>query len=119
MLFWPAAAAVQAAGTALKTVADIGNSLSSLAKPTIARSGTISGTTSIFTVKKPYVIIERPNVVDYEDFNKIKGYACGKTMSIGNLKGYTEVESIHLTGIPATKPELDELEALLKGGVIL
>lgn len=106
-------------GKGFKVAADIGNSLSSLAKPSISRSGTISGTTSIFTVKKPYVIIERPNVVDYEDFNKIKGYACGKTMNMGNLKGYTEVESIHLTGIPATKPELDELEALLKGGVIL
>ena len=112
-------AALQATGTAFKTVADIGNSLSSLTKPSISRSGTISGTTSLFTVKKPYVIIERPNVVPYSDFNKIKGYACGKTMNMGNLKGYTEVESIHLTGIPATKPELDELEALLKGGVIL
>lgn len=106
-------------GKGFKVAADIGNSLSSLAKPSISRSGTISGTTSIFTVKKPYVIIERPNVVDFDDFNKIKGYACGKTMGLSNIKGFTVVEAIHLTGIPATQPELEEIERLLKGGVIL
>jgi hypothetical protein len=40
-------------------------------------------------------------------------------MLLDNLKGYTVVEDIHLTGIPATQPELNEIMQLLKGGVIL
>ena len=113
------AAAAQAVGGALGKVADIGNSVANLAKPSVTRSGTISGTTSIFTMKKPYLIVERPNVVDYKYFNKMKGYACGITLNLNSIKGYTEVETIHLTGIPATEPELEEIERLLKGGVIL
>ena len=56
---------------------------------------------------------------DYADFNKIRGYACGKTFKLGNLKGYTEVESIHLKEIPATSDELQEILNLLKSGVVL
>lgn len=113
------AAALQAVGGALGTVADIGSSVASLAKPSVTRSGTISGTTSIFTVKKPYLIVERPHVWDFKNANKMKGYACGITLKLSEIKGYTEVERIHLTGIPATQPELDEIERLLIGGVIL
>lgn len=107
------------AGNVAKGVVNVGNSLSQLAKPSITRSGTISGTTSLFSVRKPYLIIERPNVQDFSDFNKIKGYACGMTLKLGSLSGYTEVEKIHLTGIPATMPELSEIETLLRQGVIL
>lgn len=98
---------------------NVGTSLSQLAKPSIARSGTVSGTTSLFSVKRPYLILEKPNVQDYADFNKLKGYACGMTLKLGDLKGYTEVERIHLHGIYATAPELNEIESLLRQGVIL
>lgn len=114
--------AAAGAGTAANIGAgasSVGNSLAQLAKPSIARSGTISGTTSLFSVKKPYLILEKPNVQDYEEFNKLKGYACGKTFKISELKGYTEVESVHIKGIIATSPELAEIEALLHQGVIV
>ena len=107
------------AGAVAKNVTNIGNSISQLAKPSITRSGTISGTTSLFSIRKPYLIIERPNVQDFDNFNKLKGYACGMTLKLGSLSGYTEVEKIHLTGIPATAPELSEIETLLQSGVIL
>ena len=98
---------------------NVGSSLSQLAKPSVTRSGTVSGTTSLFSVKQPYLIIEKPNIQDYEDFNKIKGYACGKTFKLGDLTGYTEVEKIHIHGLTATANEINEIEALLSAGVML
>lgn len=107
------------AGAVAKKTTNVGNSLTSLAKPSITRAGTVSGTTSLFGVRTPYMIIERPNVQDFKDFNKIKGYACGKTFKLSELSGYTEVERIHLTGLRATASEINEIERLLEGGVIL
>lgn len=112
------AGAVNAANVATG-VKNVGSSLASIAKPTISRSGTISGTTSLMSVRIPYLIIEKPNVQDYADFNKIKGYALGKTFTLKELKGYTEVEKVHIKNIPATAPELAEIESLLTQGVIL
>ena len=112
-------AAAGGSGAVATSAVSMGSSAAQLMKPTVSRSGTVSGTTSLFSVRKPYLVIERPNVQDYADFNKIRGYACGKTFNLGNLKGYTEVESIHLKGIPATSDELQEILNLLKTGVVL
>lgn len=106
-------------GTIGGAAVNVGSSLSQLAKPSITRSGTVSGTTSLFSVKQPYLIIEKPNIQDYEDFNKIKGYACGKTFKLGDLTGYTEVEKIHIHGLTATANEINEIESLLRTGVML
>lgn len=100
-------------------VVNVGNAVSQLGKPSISRAGTVSGTTSLFGVREPYLIIERPNQQDFKDFNKVKGYPCGKTYKLGDITGYTQVESVHLTNIPATITEINEIENLLKGGVIL
>ena len=112
-------AAAGGSGAIASSAVSLGSSAAQLMKPTVSRSGTVSGTTSLFSVRKPYLVIERPNVQDYADFNKIRGYACGKTFKLGNLKGYTEVESIHLKEIPATSDELQEILNLLKSGVVL
>ena len=112
-------AAAGGSGAIASSAISMGSSAAQLMKPTVSRSGTVSGTTSLFSVRKPYLVIERPNIQDYAEFNKIRGYACGKTYKLGNLKGYTEVESIHLNGIPATADELQEILNLLKSGVIL
>ena len=112
-------AAAGGSGAVATSAVSMGSSAAQLMKPTVSRSGTVSGTTSLFSVRKPYLVIERPNVQDYADFNKIRGYACGKTYKLGNLKGYTEVESIHLNDIPATSDEIQEILNLLKSGVIL
>ena len=114
-----AGAGVVAVGAGAEAAKNIGCAMSALAKPSITRAGTVSGTTSLFGVREPYLIIERPNQQDFKHFNKIKGYPCGKTYKLGDLTGYNEIESVHLTGIPATVGEINEIESLLKGGVIL
>lgn len=112
------AAAINA-GAVASGVTNIGSAVTSLAKPSVTRAGTVSGTTSLFGVREPYLIIERPNQQDFKDFNKVKGYPCGKTYKLGDLTGYNQIESVHLTNIPATITEINEIENLLKGGVIL
>lgn len=111
--------ALNVAGGVAKGAQNIGSSLTALAKPTITRSGTVSGTTSLFNVRTPYLIIERPRIASYSGAPRLKGYPCGMTFKLSEISGYTEVERIHLEGIPALSSELEEIERLLKGGVIL
>ena len=117
-----AAEAGAVGGTAASGIAsgavNVGNSLSNLAKPSITRSGTVSGTTSLFSVKKPYLIVDRPNYqAGFSQFAVCKGYPCGKFLKFDELKGYAVIENVELSGIPATVNELNEIETLLKSGV--
>lgn len=108
-----ASAGVTASGAAVS----IGNSLSNLAKPTISRSGAVSGTTSLFAVKKPYLIIESPDYYSFNGFENIKGYPYGLYLKFDELDGYAVIEGVHLKDIPATSTEIGEIESLLKSGV--
>ena len=109
------ASAANVAGGAVS----IGNSLSNLAKPSVSRSGAVSGATSLFAVKKPYLIIEAPDWYDYkDDFAGVKGWPYGLYQDFSKLKGYAVIEGCHLHNIIATVGELNEIEALLKSGVI-
>lgn len=89
------------------------------AKPTIQRSGNLGGSAGIMSGKKPFVIIARPNYSVPDYFQKYEGRVCNKTAKLGDLKGFTMVEDIHLDNIAATSEELEEIMSLLKGGVIL
>lgn len=67
-----------------------------------------------------FFIYTRPNPMNLPDFPSFVGRACYQTLQLKDLTGYTVVGEIHLTNFAeATKQELDEIETLLKGGVIL
>lgn len=110
-------AAGKAAGGAIGK--NIGSSITSLAKPSVTRSGTVSGSTAMMCVRKPYFIIETPHQLSFEGFAAVKGYPFGQAVKLGNMKGYALIESVHISGITATINELNEIESLLKSGVIL
>lgn len=88
-------------------------------KPEIERSGGMSGTGSILAVGYPYLVLTRPNQALPENQNTYIGYPSYITANLGSLSGFTIVEEIHLEGIPATSAELNEIESLLKEGVII
>lgn len=88
-------------------------------KPSIERSGSLSGTGGIMGNQVPYLILTRPRQAMPELQNHFIGYPSFITSYLGDLTGYTEVESVHLEEIPATEAELREIETLLKGGVLL
>lgn len=88
------------------------------AKPSIEKSGAISGTGAMMAVQTPYLILTRPRQALPERQNTFTGYPSFITESLGDLSGYTEIEEIHLENISATESELSEIENLLKSGVI-
>ena len=99
-------------------VASIASTAVNSLKPTVEKSGSLSGTGGIMGIQKPYLILTRPRQALPARQNKFIGYPSFITVDISNLTGYTEIESVHLEGIPATDSELSEIESILKSGVI-
>lgn len=88
-------------------------------KMSVEHSGSFSGNSGYLGVRRPFVIIERPNICLPTDYGKYNGYPAMITMKLGDCKGYTRVQQVQLTGIPGTNPEQSELLQFLKSGVIL
>lgn len=111
-----------AAGAAMKiggAGVSAANAVSS-SKVTTQRVGNISGGVSLMDDFVPYLIIHRPIQSLAKTYAQNKGYTSNISATLSSLTGYTEVEYIHLTGISgATDSELNEIERLLKDGVII
>ena len=88
-------------------------------KVEVEHSGGFSGNTGVLGIRRPYVVIKRPNMCNPEQYGKYNGRPCQMYLDLGTLHGYTEIQAIQLTGFSATNPELAEIAGLLKGGVIL
>lgn len=128
--------AVSAVGAGLTTVAGIATGaapvaavgaasmLSSAAntamnsKPTIQRSGAMGGSAGLMSYQKPLLVITRPRMSVPDKLNKFVGLTTNVTMKLSQVKGFTQVEHVHLSGIAATQDEKDELKRLLREGVI-
>lgn len=104
-----------ASGTALATNA-ANTAINS--KPSVERSGNVSGTAGIMSIKKPYLVITRPRMSVANNLNRFTGNTLNVTCKLSAVKGFTMVELIHLDGIPCTENERAELETLLHQGVI-
>lgn len=88
--------------------------------PSYPRAGTFSDATNTLGYQYPYLIISRPSQSVPQQYGRFMGYPSNIFHAhLGEVKGYTEVSSIHLENINATANELDELESILKGGVLL
>ena len=124
--------AVQIAGNVAGMVATGGASAGAIAggllsststaagmKPNIEKSGSLSGAGGFLGNQKPFIIKETPRQCMPLSQQKYTGFPSYQTQRLGSLRGYTEVESVNLSGIPANDAELSEIESLLKGGVYL
>lgn len=104
-----------AAGAIISNAANVAST-----KINTSRAGDLGGARGIMDDFVPYMIIHRPVQSLAKDYNKFKGYTSNITSYLGALEGYTEVEHVHLQGIPdATNAEMEEIESLLKNGVLL
>ena len=88
-------------------------------KFSVEHSGGFTGNTGFLGVQAPYVIITRPDMCNPEEYGAYNGRPSMMYLYLGSLSGFTQVQNIKLTGIPATNPELGEIAELLKTGVIL
>lgn len=87
-------------------------------KPAIERSGAIGSSGGMLAVQMPYLILTRPRQANPASQNVYTGYPSFITETLGDLNGWTIVQAIHLDNIPCTSEELDEIDGLLKAGVI-
>lgn len=111
-LIAPASAPVLAGAVASAAVQSVAT------KPTIERSGSLTGVSGWLGQLRPYIIRTTPEAYIPADQNKFIGYPAYINVSMGDIVGYNEVSSLHLENIPATGDELAEIETLLKGGAI-
>lgn len=89
------------------------------AKDRVQVGSNIQGSPGLIGIQQAYIIIESPNYCVPSNQKYYTGYPSYMTVKLSSLSGYTEVDSIHLEGIPCTGDELEEIERLLKGGVLL
>lgn len=89
-------------------------------KPHIEHSGSFSGNSGYLGVRRPFLIIERPNMCMPANYQALNGFPAMITMELSTCKGFTRVQQVQLTGMGrATNPEQAEILELLKSGVIL
>lgn len=103
------------------TPSNISNTVGQImgSKPHVEHSGSFSGNTGYLGVRRPFLIIERPNMCMPEQYQQFNGFPAMITMSLSECTGFTQVQQVQLTGMEATNPEQSEILQMLKTGVIL
>lgn len=87
-------------------------------KPEINHASTVSSNTGWYGVPKPFLKINRTRAQYPENFSSLMGFPSSQYVKLADLKGYTVIKEIHLENMGLLKEELEEIESLLKGGVI-
>lgn len=84
------------------------------------RAGTFSDGSAAMTIQQPFLIISRPLQSVPAQYGHYNGYPSNIYYdNFSGISGYTEISEIHLDNISATTDELDELDSILKGGILL
>ena len=112
------AGTIASGGSALPLIASSASSMFN-AHTRVEHSGGFSGNAGAMGGKIPYLIISRPQTAMAKEFNKYIGYPSNFTTTLGSCSGFVKVLECHLKNINATKSELDEIDSILKEGVII
>lgn len=89
------------------------------AHTTVEHSGGFTGCAGAMGPKKPYIIIERPQTAMPDFYNEYIGFPSNTTVKISDCSGYTRFRDVHLAVGNAYADELNEIETLLKNGVLI
>ena len=107
----------------MATVNGISNVASGVAsggmKPTVQRSGGMGGAASLMGMRTPFLVFQRPKTSLPSNYNNLYGYASNKYLKLGNCRGFTQVEYMHLQVAGATDDEMKEIENILHKGVFI
>ena len=94
-------------------------SATNAAKTNVLHGGNISSAYGLMAVQVPYLILRRPRQAVAKEQNHYSGYSTWERVSdFLFVTGFTKVAEIHLEGLAATDWEIQEIERLLKNGVI-
>lgn len=90
------------------------------AHTSVKHSGSFSGNAGAMGNKKPYLIISRPQTAMADNYEHFTGHPSNSKVLIGEATGFIRCKEVHVENIPnATEKEKDQIESLLKNGVIL
>ena len=112
------ATAPVAAGLLAGATTSTANAVTSL-KPSVAHSGSIGGGAGIMGVNYPYLIFNTPHVSIPSQQRHYTGYPSNQIVKLSALKGFNVIQAINLSVSGANDSEMNEIESILKGGVIL
>lgn len=85
----------------------------------VERSGSFTGNAGAMGSKIPYLIISRPQTAMAQNFETLSGYPSNTYTQLSACTGFTQVKFVHVENLTATDAEKQEIERLLKEGVIL
>ena len=88
-------------------------------KPAYGRSGSLGSAAGYLSYRRPFLVRKSPINTTAKNLPQESGYISNKGQKIGEYSGFTKCAAVVLDGITATKSELDEIETLLKEGVII
>lgn len=88
-------------------------------KPAYGRSGSLGSAAGYLSYRRPFLVRKSPINTTSKNLAQESGYISNKGQKIGDYSGFTKCAAVVLDGITATKSELDEIETLLKEGVII
>lgn len=89
------------------------------AKTQVQHSGQFSGSSGAMGGKKPYLIVTRPQTYTPTKINEYKGLPSTSIDKLSKYTGFVKVNEVHLTSTKAYDNEIQEIESLLKSGVII
>lgn len=113
------AATVATGGVAAPAVIASVGGLASASASHNARAGGFSGNAGAMGIKKPYLIIERPQTKIAETFPELAGYPTNYSCKLNECSGHVVVRHAHIEGINATDSELSKISSILISGVIV
>lgn len=89
------------------------------AKTQVQHSGQFTGASGAMGGKSPYLIVIRPQTRTPSQINFFEGIPSNEYSLVGNCSGFIRVKDVHLSIPRAMNSELQEIENLLKTGVII
>lgn len=113
------ASAVMTGGATLPMAAGAIAGGVSQAKTQVQHSGNFSGSAGAMGIKKPYLIIERPQSMIADGYKKYQGNGANKIITVGGASGYFKLSDVRLDSVSnASESELEQIRASLENGVI-
>jgi hypothetical protein len=85
----------------------------------VGLSGNISGNAGAMGVKKPYLVISRPQTQLASTFPNQQGYPTNYSATLGSYSGFVQCRAMHVESTCATRAEISEIQSLLSDGVMV
>lgn len=106
-------------GNAPMAIGGVAGGIASAAKRNQSRANSFSGNAGAMGIKKPYLIISRPQTKVAQTFPELQGFPTNASVTLNQCSGQVRVRAVHVEGINATESELREIESLLTSGVLV